>query len=71
MNKINRINLAVDYIVLHLDEYKNDFESLKQTMQNYLDEAWKLVEDYEATEGDALRIRDLARTVNGIIEIIG
>lgn len=70
MNKINRINQSMNYIVLHLGEYAGDVDSLKHTMQEYLDEALELVENYEASEDDALRILKLARLANEIMEII-
>lgn len=68
MKKIEKITLAVTYIAYHLYEYANSEDKLRETLQEYLDEAWECVENLEASEGEALHIRDLARLVNMIIE---
>ena len=68
MKKIEKITLSVTYIVYHLNEYAHDTEMLKQTLQKYLDEAWECVENNEASENEALHIRDLSRLVNMILE---
>ena len=68
MKKIEQITLAVTYIAYHLYEYANNEDKLRETLQEYLDEAWECVENLEASEGEVLHIRDLARLVNMIIE---
>ena len=68
MKKIEKITLSVTYIVYHLNEYAHDTEMLKQTLQKYLDEAWECVENNEASENEALHIRDLSRLVNTILD---
>lgn len=67
MKKIEKITMSVNYIAYHLYEYANDTENLKETLQEYLDEAWKCVENMEATECDALHIRDLCLLINMIL----
>ena len=67
--EIERITLSVEYIVYHLFEYAHDTKkSLKETMQEYLDKAWELVEKCQATETEALHIRDLCRIVSMILD---
>lgn len=66
--EIESITLSVEYIVYHLFEYTHDVKSLKDTMQEYLDKAWELVEKHEATIPEALHIRDLGRIVCMILE---
>lgn len=66
--EIERITMSVEYIVYHLFEYAHDTKSLRDTMQGYLDKAWELVEKYEATENEALHIRDLAKCVCMILD---
>lgn len=68
MKKIEKITLSVTYIVYHLNEYAHDTEMLKQTLQKYLDEAWECVENMEASEDQALHVRDLARLVCMILD---
>lgn len=68
MKKIEKVTLAVTYIVYHLYEYAHDTVNLKDTLQEYLDEAWECVENMEVTEGEALHIRDLCRLVCMILE---
>lgn len=69
MKKIEKITLEVMYIVYHLYEYVYDVEKLKDTLQEYLDEAWECVENMEATKHEALHIRDLCRLVCMILEL--
>lgn len=66
--EIENITLSMEYIVYHLSEYVDDTKNLKETVQEYLDKAWELVERYEATTQEALHIRDLGRIVNMILE---
>ncbi len=66
--EIERITMSVEYIVYHLFEYAHDTKSLRNTMQEYLDKAWELVEELKATEDEALHIRDLAKCVNLILD---
>lgn len=66
--EIEKITLSMEYIVYHLSEYVDDTKNLKETVQEYLDKAWELVEKYEATTPEALHIRDLGRIVNMILE---
>ena len=68
MKKIEKITLSVTYIVYHLNEYAHDIEMLKETLQKYLDEAWECVENMEASECEALHIRDLTRLVAMILD---
>ena len=68
MKKIEKITMSVTYIVYHLYEYAHDTENLKDTLQEYLDEAFECVENMEATEDEALHIRDLGRLVCMILE---
>lgn len=68
MKKIEKITMSVTYIAYHLYEYAHDTENLKDTLQEYLDEAWKCVENMEATVDEALHIRDLCLLVNIILE---
>lgn len=66
--EIENITLSMEYIVYHLSEYVDDTKNLKETVQEYLDKAWELVEKHEATTQEALHIRDLGRIVNMILE---
>jgi hypothetical protein len=66
--EIENITLSMEYIVYHLSEYADDTKKLKETIQEYLDKAWVLVEKYEATTPEALHIRDLGRIVNMILD---
>ena len=66
--EIEKITLSMEYIVYHLSEYVDDTKILKETMQEYLDKAWKLVEKYEATTPEALHFRDLGRIVCMILD---
>lgn len=68
MKNIEKITLAVTYIVYHLYEYAHDIEKLKDTLREYLNEAWECVENMEATEDEALHIRDLCHLVNMILD---
>ena len=68
MKKIEKITMSVTYIVYHLCEYAHDTEKLKNTLQEYLNEAWKCVGNMEATEDEALHVRDLCRLVNMILD---
>ena len=68
MRKIEKITSAVTYITYHLYEYAHDTEKLKEALQEYLDQAWECVENMDATEGEALHIRDLCRLVNMILD---
>lgn len=68
MKKIEKITLSVTYIVYHLNEYAHDTEMLKRTLQEYLDDAWQCVKNMDASENEALHIRDLARLVNMILD---
>lgn len=67
MKNIEKITLSVTYITYHLYEYAHDTEKLKDTLQEYLNQAWECVENMEATEDEALHIRDLCRLVNMIL----
>ncbi len=68
MKKIEKITSSVKYIVYHLNEYAHDTEGLKRTLQEYLDQAWECVENMEASEDEALHVRDLARLANMILD---
>ena len=68
MKKIEKITLSLTYITYHLYEYAHDTEKLKDTLQEYLDQAWGCVENMEATNDEALHIRDLCRLVNMILD---
>lgn len=67
MKDIEKITLSVTYITYHLYEYAHDTEKLKDTLQEYLDQAWECVENMEATEDEALHIRDLCRLIDMIL----
>ena len=67
MKNIEKITLSVTYITYHLYEYAHDTEKLKDTLQEYLNQAWECVENMEATEDEALHIRDLCRLINMIL----
>ena len=43
MRKIEKITLAVTYITYHLYEYAHNTEELKDTLQEYLDQAWECI----------------------------
>lgn len=68
MKEIKKITAAVEYIAYHLSEYKNSVNATKATLQDYLDKAWALVEKHEASEDEALHIRDLGRLINMVFD---
>lgn len=64
--EIQKVTEAMQYVVYHLSEYEE--ESLKRLSQGYLDRAWDLFDRGEATEYEALHIRDLGRIVCMILD---
>ena len=68
MKEIEKITKSVEYIAYHLCEYKDTPKATNWLLQDYLDKAWELVKNHEATEVEALHIRDLGRLVNMILD---
>ena len=68
MREIEKVTMSVEYVTYHLFEYVHDVQSLRDTVQEYLDKAWELVEENRATEEEALHIRDLAKCICMILD---
>lgn len=68
MREIEKITKAVEYVAYHLIEYKDTTKETRLLLQGYLDKAWELAENHEASEDEALHIRDLGRLVNMILD---
>lgn len=68
MREIEKLTMSVEYITYHLFEYVHDVQSLRDTVQEYLDKAWELVEENRATEYEAFHIRDLAKCICMILD---
>nr|DAW42112.1 MAG TPA: hypothetical protein [Caudoviricetes sp.] len=60
--------MSVEYIVYHLNEYAANTRETRDILQGYLDQAWNLVEEVQATKDEAFHIRDLARLVSMIFD---
>lgn len=70
MREIEIITKATEYIVAHLNEYKDTSEEIKWKLQDYLDKAWNLQYNSEASEDEVLYIRDLRRLVIMFFDVI-
>lgn len=68
MKEIDRLTMSVEYIVYHLYEYATDSLQTRTRLQEYLDQAWGLVNEFQATKDEALHIRDLVRLVSMIFD---
>ena len=68
MREIDKITMSVEYIVYHLYEYATDTLQTRTRLQEYLDQAWDLINEFQATKDEALHIRDLARLVSMIFD---
>lgn len=68
MKEIEKVTVSVEYVTYHLFEYVHDVQSLRDTVQEYLDKAWELVEENRAAEEEALHVRDLAKCICMILD---
>ena len=68
MKEIDRLTMSVEYIVYHLYEYATDSLQTRTRLQEYLDQAWGLVNEFQVTKDEALHIRDLVRLVSMIFD---
>ena len=63
MKEIKKITSAVEYIVYHLSEYKDNEEATRTALQDYYNKAWKLFHANEASEVEVLQIQKMCKTV--------
>lgn len=63
MKEIKKITSAVEYIVYHLSEYKDNEEATRTALQDYYNKAWKLFHVNEASEVEVLQIQKMCKTV--------
>lgn len=68
MKEIKKITSAVEYIVYHMNEYKDNEESTRTKLQDYYNKAWELFYTNEASEAEAIHIQKLCKIVCAIFD---